>query len=271
MRLRSSDVLFKCVGQKGGDFWIMQTRYGRNGGTFRVTQVRLRESVPVERISESLDGLSAADYSEIVPLSGERARRAQQAAIAPDEIVEPKRIKANGLKWAVARVTPGTERRVAHELAGVGFHPYCPLGRKLSLRARVKGSTHRRRIMRPFVVFAPYLFVGCIPGREIGREIYNHWGERVGTVISGRSGPTFIAPRIVAEINNLEVAGRWWDSWLTQTRLRRYAQVIVTDGPFVDMRGIIEALPAEMRVTVNLPLFGGATPVTFDACQVCLV
>ena len=47
--------------------------------------------------------------------------------------------------------------------------------------------------------------------------------------------------------------------------------MLVTEGPFVDMRGIVESLPAEMRVTVDLNLFGRGTPVTFDACQINLV
>ena len=188
-----------------------------------------------------------------------------------DEILEPKRIEVEGLKWAVARVTPGTERRIARDLADEGYRPYCPLGRKLALRARVKGSSRRQRRMRQFAVFSPYLFVGCVPGREIGREIFDHWGERVGTVISDRSKPIFIAPRIIAEINKLEVAGQWWDDWSSQTHLRPGAKVLITEGPFVDMRGIVEALPAEMRVAVDLNLFGRATRVEFDACQVGLV
>jgi transcription antitermination factor NusG len=249
----------------------MKTRSGANGGTFRVVQIKPRVSVALERIDEYLAGLSASDHREIVQFLGERTRRAEPLASVPDEIVEPKQIETDGLRWVVARVMPGTERRIARDLADEGFRPYCPLGRKLALRARVKGSTHRQRRMRPFVVFSPYLFVGCIPGREIGREIYDHWGERVGTVISDTKGPHFIAPRIIANINRLEVAGRWWDSWATQTRLRPGAQVLVTDGPFADMRGIVEALPGEMRVTVDLHLFGGSAPVTFDACQVGLV
>jgi transcription antitermination factor NusG len=249
----------------------MATRSGPNGGTFRVTEIKPRERLEFERLDEYLGMLAAS------ALGGEDRTVITQRPPRPlppppvDDVIEPKRIEVDGLRWAVARVTPGTERRIARDLADEGFRPYCPLGRKLALRARVKGSSRRQRRMRQFAVFSPYLFVGCIPGHEIGRDIFDHWGERVGTVISDVSGPTFIAPRIIAEINKLEVAGQWWDDWAAQTHLRPGAQVLVTEGPFVDMRGIVESLPAEMRVTVDLNLFGRGTPVTLDACQINLV
>ena len=190
-----------------------------------------------------------------------------------DKLVEPTKLEVDGLRWAVARVAPGTERRVARDLAGEGYRPYCPLGRKLSVQGRVivNGAKRRRRIMRQFVVFSGYVFIGCTPGREVGREIYDRWGNRVGVVLGDAAKPTFIAPAIIAEINKLEIAGRWWDNWAAQTRLRPGKEVLVTDGPFRDMRGIIEALRAEMRVTVDLGLFGRATPVMFDAGQLELV
>lgn len=248
----------------------MTTRGGANGGVFHVNHIQPSERVGVERLDEYLAGLAfSADAA-----SGEmRTRRpARELTRRPaDDIVEPRRIEADAYRWAVARVTPGTEQRIAHDLADEGFHPYCPLGRKLALRARVKGSSRRQRRMRQFAVFSPYLFIGCIPGREIGRGIFDHWGERVGTVICNLGVPTFIAPRIIAEINKLEVAGRWWDDWSTQTHLRPGAQVLITEGPFADMVGIVEALPAEMRVAVDLNLFGRATRVEFDACQVGVV
>lgn len=160
----------------------MTTRGGANGGMFHVKHIQPSERVGVERLDEYLAGLAfSADAA-----SGEmRTRRpARELTRRPtDDIVEPRRIEADAYRWAVARVTPGTERRIARDLADEGFHPYCPLGRKLALRARVKGSSRRQRRMRQFAVFSPYLFVGCIPGREIGREIFDHWGERVGTVI----------------------------------------------------------------------------------------
>jgi transcription antitermination factor NusG len=190
-----------------------------------------------------------------------------------DKLVEPAKLEVDGLRWAVARVAPGTERRVTRDLAGEGYRPYCPLGRKLSMRGRaiVNGAKCRRRIMRQFVVFSGYVFIGCALGHEVGRKIYDRWDNRVGVVLGDAAGTTFIAPEIVVEINKLEIAGRWWDNWAVQTHLRPGKKVLVTDGPFRDMRGIIEALPAEMRVTVDLRLFGRATPVMFDAGQLELV
>ena len=187
-----------------------------------------------------------------------------------DKLVEPANLEVDGLRWAVARVAPGTERRVTRDLAGEGYRPYCPLGRKLAIQGRmvVDGVKCRRRVMREFVVFAPYLFIGCAPGHEVGREIYNRWGERVGVVLSDAAKPTFIASRIIAEINKLEVAGQWWDNWRVQTHLRTGECVRVIDGPFADLQGIVEAFPAVMRVTVRLALLGGDVPTTLNACQV---
>lgn len=252
----------------------MKTRSGANGGTFRAMGIRPATKIPVENIEAYLAGLSA---DELAALRYEPSPAAKPCGSAPEteaeKLVEPSKIEIEGLRWVVARVTPGAERRVARELAAQGYQPYCPLGRKLALRARVSGGgvERRGRRMRQFVVFAPYLFIGCAPGHEIGREIYNALGDRVGVVLGDTAKPTFVAPEIVAEINKLEIAGRWWDNWAVQTRLRPGKEVLVTDGPFRDMRGIIEALPAEMRVTVDLALFGRATPVMFDAGQVELV
>jgi transcription antitermination factor NusG len=249
----------------------MDTRGGTGGGTFRVREIRPRERVSLESLDQYLAGQAVAGGSDDVLVAS--AQRPAREAPQPksDEIVEPKRIDVDGRKWAVARVTPGTERRIARDLADEGFDPYCPLGRKVALRARVNGSNRRQRQVRQFAVFSPYLFVGCTPSREIGREIYDRWGQRVGTVICNAGLPTFVAPHIIAEINRLEVAGQWWEDWFHQTHLRAGAQVMVIDGPFRDMRGLIESLPAEMRVTVDIRLFGGLTPVTFDACQIGLV
>jgi transcriptional antiterminator NusG len=247
----------------------MKTRRGANGGTFRATGLRPAAKIPAESLEAYLAGLSA-DQRAALQYEPAPTPKPEGSAPEAERLVEPVKIEVEGLRWVVARVAPGSELRVARDLAAQGYRPYCPLGRKLALRARVsRGGVERRgRRMRQFVVFAPYLFVGCAPGQEIGREIYNGFGERVGVVLGDARKPTPVAPRIIEEINKLEVAGQWWANWRGQTHLRTGGRVRVLDGPFADFEGIVEALPAEMRVRVSLSLFGGATPATFNACQV---
>jgi transcription antitermination factor NusG len=251
----------------------VKTRSGPNGGTFRATGVRLPQPVALERLDDYLAELAAKGELDAARYEVERRKGEAERSAEEDGLIEPVRIETEGLRWAVARVAPGAERRVARDLAGEGLTAYCPLGRRLATQGRVvvNGLRRRRRVMRQFVVFSPYLFLGCAPAREVGRDIRDRSGERIGTVIGDATGPTWVAPRIIAEINALEIAGQWWENWAGQTRLKPGAEVVVKAGAFAELRGIVEALPAEMRVTIDLDLFGRPTPVTLDVCQVDLI
>lgn len=249
----------------------MTKRYLPSRVSQGVLAVRPRERVAVEDVSGYLAGLIE---------SGEIASRRYLPSAAPhpsptprsgdDKLVEPVKVNLEGVRyWVVARAAPGCERRVAADLAAEGFATYCPLGRRFSFQARFPGTKRRARAIKQFCVFAPYLFVGATQGREIGK----HAHDKIAAVLSDAGGPIHVQGQIIAAINALEMAGQWYDtkSWREQTRLGVGAQVRVTGGPFVHLSGIIEGLPEEMRVKVTLNLFGRATPVMLDACQVELV
>lgn len=228
--------------------------------------VRPRERVAVENVESYLAGLISSGQIELRRYHPSAAPHPSPAPRSRDEpLVDPVKIEVDDLRWAVARAVSGCERRVARDLADAGYQTYCPLGRRLAQRARIKGTSRRERRIRQFCVFSPYIFVGCPKGLEIGR----HTHDKIESVISDSRGPVYVAGRIIAAINDLELAGQWYDTkaWREQTRLTVGAQVRVTDGPFASFHGIIDGLPAEMRVKVSLNLFGRATPVHLDACQ----
>lgn len=244
----------------------MARRYSPAAATHHVLAVRPRERVAVEEVSNYLAGLAETGEITARRYAPSRPPHASPAPRSREEgLVEPARIEVEGVRWFVARAMSGCERRVARDLAEAGFRTYCPLGRRFVGQARLAGGK-RRKAVRQFAVFAPYVFVGCAAGLEIGKSSH----ERIESVISDADGPIAVAARIIAGINDLELAGQWYDAlaWRGQTRLKVGSQVYVSGGPFAGLSGIVAGLPAEMRVRIDLSLFGRATPAVIDACQV---
>ena len=74
-------------------------------------------------------------------------------------LIDPSPIDFEGVsRWVVAICKPSMARSVGEDLPALGFRTYCPLGRRVVLRARGPGGTRRRRIHQ-WAVFGRYLFV----------------------------------------------------------------------------------------------------------------
>ncbi len=136
--------------------------------------VRPRERVAVENVESYLAGLISSGQIESRRYHPSAAPHPSPAPRSRDEpLVDPVKIEVDDLRWAVARAVSGCERRVARDLADAGYQTYCPLGRRLAQRARIKGTSRRERRIRQFCVFSPYIFVGCPKGLEIGRHTHD--------------------------------------------------------------------------------------------------
>jgi transcription antitermination factor NusG len=222
---------------------------------------RAPPGLPVERLENWFSAALASGAIELV------AYRASAAPAPPaDELVEPAKIEVEGVRWAVAMTRHGRERRVAAELAADGYRTYCPLGRALALRARVKGSSRRERRVRQFPVFPNYVFIGSPPGLAFTAAAH----EDVIAALGGASGPQSVPAATVALVNELELLGQWnhAGSWRAKCPLKRGAVVRMTEGAFAGLNATVAALPREMRVVVELALFGRPTRIEVDACAV---
>ncbi len=196
----------------------MTKRYSPSGLTNHVRTLRPRRRIGVEDVSAYL-----AEAIE----RGEIETRRYLPSVAPkpspsprsrdDELVEPTRIEVEGVRWAVARVAHGCERQVARDLADAGFRTYCPLGRKFVKHARIKGESWRRaRKVKQSPVFARYVFVGSSGGVGIGK----HSHDKIESIVSDSSGALAIPARVIALVNDLELAGQWDQtrSWRESSR-----------------------------------------------------
>ena len=244
------------------------TSYFGNSAGSRVTNRvarNFRQTVRQAELSETeLDNLRARIGRGSKPVSL-RTHSPSRNHKPCDAMVEPNRVDVDGVRWFVLRVAHGADRMVVDDLSAAGYRAYSPQGRRIAHRARVKGSSARVKLLRQFFVFAPYVFVGCPQALEIGR----HCHDKIVSVVSDSCGPIQIPKGVIASLNALELSGQWYDtkSWRDQTRLKIGSSVRITGGPFQHLQGIVAALPAEMRVKVELSLFGRPSPVDIDACQ----
>jgi transcription antitermination factor NusG len=183
---------------------------------------------------------------------------------AADDAGEPRRIDAEGVIWTVARVWSGRERDVEADLREDGFRAYCPTSRALALRARVTGTERRETRVRVAALFPGYLFVGDGGGRIATPARH----ERVIEVIGGER-PVRVPAAMIAAINARELAGEFDEAAPVLARaaarsrpLKRGERVKFREGPFAGFEGAVSALPADLRVKVELVLFGRVTGVT---------
>ena len=195
-------------------------------------------------------------------LAFEEAQKREAARYAPV------RIGVAGARWFVAHVMAGCERRVAADLVDLGFRAYCPLSATLSHRARVKGSSGRVRRVRIAPVFAAYLFVGVLPGREIGKSAHEKIIEILGDADErGEHRALEIPGALVAMINERELAREWDRAHRPVAPFRVGSEVRMKEGPFAGFSGFVAAAPVDMRVRIEAMLFGRATRLTVEARQ----
>lgn len=183
----------------------------------------------------------------------------------PKPLREPQQLEGADLAWYVARSEAGAALEVVDDLRRGGIGGYAPAGRRIVLRARLRGGK-RGPAVREFAVFGDYLFVGIGPGGVASRRLHGC----IIDVLGGEDGPQRVPFATLLTINRLDLAGEW-GCRLTLENSRGGGwkvgqKVTIADGPFEGFRGLISALPSEMRARVELAIFGSVHNVQIDAC-----
>ena len=217
----------------------------------------------------------------ILPQPSETAREYREAlAKTRDEKYAPEWIDVEGVSWFVARVTSGAERRVAFDLARSGFRAYAPLKRDKVFREQQRGRGKREKRIVVSPAFVGYVFVGACGGRGIGKSMH----ADVIDVIGFDGYPSAIPGAIVAAINERECNGAFDTVAVPAAPVRRGApvrwaargasanfevgeDVKIVDGPFTEFWALVESVYGT-TVTVELGMFGRATKVELQACQI---
>lgn len=206
-------------------------------------------------------------------------------------IIEPSKVETTDARWVAVRTAVGCEQRVADELRILGYRAYCPLGAKFVFWS--DGKRSRQKLVKQFPVFARYIFVGLMPGQELGKGVvdvrqkltYFHDGEekiiaggkrwlaaeRIESVLSDSVGPIPIPARAIETLNTAELA-RYWDetySWRDKPPFAPGETIMITgSGPFQHFYATVDAQQSEDKIKVLVSIFGRPTAVTLDMADI---
>ena len=147
--------------------------------------------------------------------------------------------------WYVVQTQPCAEEKAKWHLIKQGFASYLP-----RYRRRVRHARKVQQVLRP--LFPSYLFVRLDPQACRWRSINGTIGVR--HILTDGVMPRFIDSTVISDIMAREdEAGA---VRLARPVFRPGQSVRVTDGPFTDVRGLIEEMRDEDRVVVLLSLLG---------------
>jgi transcription antitermination factor NusG len=157
----------------------------------------------------------------------------------------------------VAVCKPSMARGVAEDLNELGLVAYCPLSRKVHLRARARVG--RRKIIRQYPVFGVYIFVGEVDG-PLQASIHSG----ISYLVGDSQGALSVPESFVLAINQAELDGKWDEtkglpSWAKT--FKRGDPVRVKEGPFTGFAGLVDAC-SKAGIRVDLDLFGRRTSTT---------
>lgn len=200
-------------------------------------------------------GWKSARLYSLATINSRRAARLQQKPLTP-----PVRIETEGYTWHAVLTAPQCERRVTSELIELGFHSYCPLGRK-----KVHwqgGKLLKTAIVREFPVFPRYMFAGS-DGRPLNRDD----SDKIVSILGNSAGPIAIPSAAIAHLNALELAGQWDETGFKPT-FSPGQLVHIAVGPFAGFPATVDAQESETAIRVMVSIFGRQSPATVDLNQV---
>jgi transcription antitermination factor NusG len=178
-------------------------------------------------------------------------------------LVAPSALPMDGVRrWVVAVCKPSMARGVADDLNELGFVAYCPLSRKVHLRARARVG--RRKIIRQYPVFGVYIFVGEVDG-PLQASIHSG----ISYLVGDSHGAWSLDPSFVLARNRDELAGKWDETktpvWERKDliKFKKGKKVSVLSGPFASFGGFVEEC-SKAGIKVGLDIFGRVTPVEFE-------
>ena len=173
-------------------------------------------------------------------------------------LVAPRALPVDEVRrWVVAVCKPSMARGVAEDLNELGLVAYCPLSRKVHLRARARVG--RRKIIRQYPVFGVYIFVGEVDG-PLQASIHSG----ISYLVGDSQGALSVPESFVLAINQAELDGKWDEtkglpSWAKT--FKRGDPVRVKEGPFTGFAGLVDAC-SKAGIRVDLDLFGRRTSTT---------
>jgi transcription antitermination factor NusG len=160
-------------------------------------------------------------------------------------------------RWVVAVCKPSMARGVADDLNELGFVAYCPLSRKVHLRARARVG--RRKMIRQYPVFGSYIFVG-----QVDDPLQASIHDGIAGILGDSLGALAVPARLVLAINQAELDGKW-DETKTPAWAGKFHVgdlVKVKDGPFAGFGGLIDAC-SKAGIDVDIRMFGRETRTRF--------
>lgn len=201
---------------------------------------------------------TAALYSRTLPsllTHMPRAAPLRQKPLRP--IVK---VETDGVRWAAVMTAPMCERRVADELAALGFRTYCPFGQKFVYFQA--GKRMKKKIVTQFPLLSRYIFVGAFPGMIVSR----HASDRILAVLGDYSGPIEVPAAALSYINDLELEGKWDATKFKpeESPFVHGARVTLLQGPMAGFPATVDALESEDRLRVLVTMFGRVSPVIIE-------
>jgi transcription antitermination factor NusG len=178
--------------------------------------------------------------------------------------IDPSSIIVEGATWLAVRTSPGQERRVARDLTDLGFRGYCPVGQRYY--DWTNGRRAKAKQIRIFARFAPYIFVGCPPGRTLQKRSV----DNIDLILRNSDGLRTIPQQAIQSIKDMELSGAW-DETVFRPELfpmQPGDRVRIMEGAFAGFPAILQQYHENGRCSVDVKMFGRVSPIELDACAI---
>lgn len=163
----------------------------------------------------------------------------------------------NLIPWYVAHAKPRQERIAQEHLLRQGYGVYLPL-------LKVFKSTHSQQEVRFEPLFPRYLFFQPSSIQQSITPVRSTQG--ITAVVRFGQTPAVLQPETLKTIRAFE-ASRNAASFEEISSIRPGKAVVVTDGPFAGLEGLV-SMASEQRVVVLMHLLGQRQRLAFKPHQV---
>ncbi|MCD4708221.1 MAG: transcription termination/antitermination protein NusG [Candidatus Sabulitectum sp.] len=187
-----------------------------------------------------------------------------------DEVVAESEEENNNFKWYVVHSFSGYEQRVAKFLEGQLFRRYPGrIGKTLIPTEEITHRKNGKEYTREKKLYPGYVFVELEISDEIIMDI------RAMNNVSGFPPMNRGKPVPLTDSDMKKIQGQTTgvsDKKIIRIQFKVGQTVRVTDGPFRNFTGVVEAINAERgKVRIIFTIFGRKAPVEIDYKQVRIV
>ncbi len=222
------------------------------------TKIESEEELVVSTSGEASDETPA-------PAASELEQDSTIEAEAPEEQVEEKPPRPEGTAWYVVHTYSGYENKVKknleHRIESMGmqnqiFQVIVPTEEEVELKDGQRRTTERR-------IFPGYVLVEMVMNDDTWYVVRNTPG--VTDFVRSGAKPVPLRPEEVDKILRRMEA----EAPKIKVSFRTGQKVRITEGPFEDFVGVVDAIDTDRaRVRVLVSMFGRETPVEVDFLQV---